>query len=399
MSSFKVIEGGVLAARDYVAAAMNCGIKPEALDLVLIHSKRPAVAAATLTQNRFRAAPTYVTGEAVAEGFVQSIVVNSGNANCATGEQGLADAHRMAKLAAEATGVGADEVIVCSTGKIGVPLPMGKIEAGIPKLAQMLGPDNADLAARGIMTTDTHPKACAVQFEVGGATCRIGAICKGAGMICPNMATMLCFICSDVAIEAPALREALSWCVARSFNCVSVDGDMSTNDTVAILANGAAGNTVIDGEERRGYDAFVAALLHVTQDLAKQIAFDGEGSEKDVTILVTGGKDYVQAREVGRAIARYNEFRTMLYGQSFNWGRIAAAMGAGLLDIDPKTVSIKLQGVLTWDRGRIAQYDKDAGAEALKSGEILVEVDLGQGEEDATVWTCDLTPTYIELNV
>ncbi len=399
MSSFKVIEGGVLAAKDYVAAAMNCGIKPEALDLVLIHSKRPAVAAATLTQNRFRAAPTFVTGEAVAEGFVQSIVVNSGNANCATGEQGLADARRMAKLAAEATGVRSDEVIVCSTGKIGVPLPMDKIEAGIPKLAQMLGPDNADLAARGIMTTDTHPKACAVQFEVSGTTCRIGAICKGAGMICPNMATMLCFICSDVAIEAPALREALSWCVARSFNCVSVDGDMSTNDTVAILANGAAGNPVITGEDRGAYDAFVAALLHVTQDLARQIAFDGEGSEKDVTILVTGGKDYKQAREVGRAIARYNEFRTMLYGQSFNWGRIAAAMGAGLLDIDPQTVSIKLQGILTWDRGRIARYDKDAGAEALKSGEILVEVDLGQGEEEATVWTCDLTPTYIELNV
>lgn len=399
MSEFRVIDGGVLAAKGFTAAATHCGIKPEALDLVLIHSALPAVAAATLTQNRFRAAPTYVTGEAVASGHVRTIVVNSGNANCATGEQGLADARRMASLAGEATGVPADEVIVCSTGKIGKPLPMDKLEAGIPKLATMLGPDNAELAAKGILTTDTHPKSCAVEFEVGSVTCRIGAICKGAGMIAPNMATMLCFVCSDVAIEAPILRETLSYCVARSFNCVSVDGDMSTNDTVAVLANGAAENPVIAEADSPGYEAFRAALLHVTQDLAKQIAFDGEGSGKDVTISVTGGKDYEHAREIGRAIARYNEFRTMLYGQSFNWGRIAAAMGASLLDVDPTTVTIKLQGILTWDRGRIAEYDAETGADALKAGEIQVDVDLGCGDGEATVWTCDMTPTYIALNV
>lgn len=398
MGDFTVIEGGVLAAEDFVAAATNCGIKPDALDLVMIHSLRPAAAAATLTQNRFRAAPTHVTEEAVADGNAQTIVVNSGNANCATGEQGLRDARRMAELAGEVTGAQGSEVIVCSTGHIGDIMPMEKVEAGIRKLGGMLSRGNADLAARGIMTTDSHPKACAVEFQAGDTVWRMGAIAKGAGMICPNMATMLCFICADVAIDAVLMRDTLRECVEHSFNCISVDGDMSTNDTVAMLANGAAGNETLIYVEDDGYENFKAALMHVTQDLAKQIAFDGEKATKAVTIRVLGAESFEQAREMGRAIANYTLFKTMLYGMDFNWGRIAAAMGSTLMDFDAKTASIEIQGTLAWDKGKIAEFDVAEGRERLKSREIEVKVSMGVGDAEATVWTCDLTPGYVTYN-
>ncbi len=398
MADFTVIDGGILAARDFVAAAINCGIKPDAPDLVMIHSLRPAAAAATLTRNRFRAAPTYVTEEAVADGNAQTIIVNSGNANCATGQQGLDDARRMAALAGEATGVEATEVIVCSTGHIGDPMPMDKVEAGIARLAPLLSPENAELAARGIMTTDSHPKACAVQFTIGGVECHIGAIAKGAGMICPNMATMLCFICTDVSIDAVMLRDVLRECVAHSFNCISVDGDMSTNDTVAVLANGAADNPTLVQPDDEDYEVFRAALLHVTQDLARQIAFDGEEATKSVTIEVTGAESFEQARAMGKAIANYNLLRTMLYGMDFNWGRVAAAMGASLIEFDPAQVTIEVQGIVPWRRGAMVPFDLGQARESLQAREIAIKVDMGLGHQRATVWTCDLTPEYVTFN-
>ncbi len=398
MADFRTIEGGVLAARDFVAAATNCGIKPDALDLVMLHSLRPAAAAATLTQNRFRAAPTYVTESAVADGNAQTIIANSGNANCATGEQGLADAERMAVLAGEATGIQASEVIVCSTGPIGRFLPMDKLEAGIPTLGPALSRDNAELAAQGIMTTDSYPKSCAVEFDAGGAPCRIGGIAKGAGMICPNMATMLSFICTDAAIDVALLRDTLLECVEHSFNCISVDGDMSTNDTVAILANGAAEGEPMVYTEDAGYENFKAALQYLTQDLAKQIAFDGEGASKWVTIRVFGAKSFEQAREMGKTIANYNLIKTMLYGEEFNWGRIAAAMGSSLLDFDPNRATIELQGTVAWQSGAVADFDRATAKQALHSKEIDIRVNMGVGDGEATVWTCDFTPDYVELN-
>jgi glutamate N-acetyltransferase/amino-acid N-acetyltransferase len=217
-------------------------------------------------------------------------------------------------------------------------------------------------------------------------------------MICPNMATMLGFICTDAAVEPELLQRTLLWCVERSFNCVTVDGDMSTNDTVAVMANGASGAPLVVTEQDAGYAALQAALLHVTQDLARQIAFDGEGATKAATIQVTGAKDFELARAMGKAVANYTLFRAMLYGMDYNWGRVAAAMGASLLEFDPAEATISLQGIRAWDRGAPVEVDLKAARAALRTRDILVELDLGQGEGEATVWTCDLTPQYVEFN-
>ena len=325
-------------------------------------------------------------------------MVNSGNANCATGEQGLRDAKRMAQLAAEATGVAAGDVIVCSTGHIGDVMPMDKLEAGIPALGKLLSRDDPETIARGILTTDSHSKSCAVEFVIGDTVCRMGGIAKGAGMICPNMATMLCFITTDAAMEPALLRGTLLDCVEHSFNCISVDGDMSTNDTVAILANGAAGGATLTSASDPGYCSFRAALLHVTQNLAQQIAFDGEKATKAVTLEVSGAASFEQAREMGKAIANYSLFRSMMFGGDFNWGRVAAAMGASLLDFDPSNATITIQGVRAWDKGNPAPFNLREARTLLKPREVTVAVDMGAGDATATVWTCDLTPGYVVFN-
>jgi len=332
---FEIIEGGVLAAQGFTAAATCAGIKQDGvLDMVLIKSDRPAAAAATLTQNVFRAAPTFVTEAAVANGVAQAIVVNSGNANCATGSEGLANARRMGELAAELTGVAPEDTIVCSTGRIGVQLPMAKVEAGIRTLAGELSREDPVRIARGILTTDTVEKISTTRFTVPAASAgvspaqvHLGAICKGAGMICPNMATMLCFITTDLAIDAGLLKTTLQEAVKYSFNCISVDGDMSTNDTVAILANGAAGNAPLTSASDEGYEAFRAALGHVTKDLAQQIVRDGEEVTKFLEIVVQGAPDYDMAHALAHHVAGYLLFQTCLYGGDSNWGRVAAALG------------------------------------------------------------------------
>ncbi len=392
------IEGGLLAPEGFVAAAGAAGIKPEGLDLLLLHSRVPAHAAATITSNRFRAAPTYVTERHVADGSACTIIANSGNANAATGEQGMRNAERMAELAALETGVPVSEALVCSTGRIGVQLPMARIEQAVPELARRLNRDCADEAARAIMTTDTVPKQCAVEFEVGGKRARMGAIAKGAGMICPNMATMLCFIATDAAIEAEVLRQALRASVACSFNCISVDGDMSTNDTVICLANGHVGNEPIASTDGPGYDAFHAALDHVTQDLAKKIARDGEGASKFIEVRVTGAASWDDAHAVGRAVTRYNLVKSCVWGEDFNWGRIAAAVGASGVDLDPASVSITIGGIPAFAAGEPLNYDEDEARAVMTGSEIVIEIDLGAGEESAVCWSCDLTPEYVKLN-
>ncbi|MGC9318421.1 MAG: bifunctional glutamate N-acetyltransferase/amino-acid acetyltransferase ArgJ [Armatimonadota bacterium] len=397
-TAFDVIEGGLLAADGFVAAAASAGIKPEGLDMMLLHSRAPASAAATLTTNRFRAAPTYVTERHVADGSARTVIANSGNANAATGVQGMHNAERMAELAARESQVRVDETLVCSTGRIGVQLPMEAIEATIPDLCIGLCRDSAQDAAMAIMTTDTVPKECAVEVEVRGRRVRIGAIAKGAGMICPNMATMLCFICTDVAIEAPLLQNLLRESVERSFNCIAVDGDMSTNDTVIALANGHAGNEIIADTESTCFRDFAAALDHVTTDLAKKIARDGEGASKFVEVRVTGAQSWEQARAVGRAVTRYNLVKTCIFGGDFNWGRIAAAVGASGQDIDPARTAIAIGGVLAFEAGEPVDYDEDAAAGVMSADEVQIDIDLRQGAETAVCWTCDLTPKYVKLN-
>lgn len=393
------IGGGVLAAEGFVAAAMASGIKPPpALDLVMIHSQHPAVAAATVTQNQFRAAPTYVTQEAVADGKARTVICNSGNANAATGRQGMADARKMAELAADATGVEASEVVVCSTGHIGDLMPMDTVSAGIAQLGGQLSRKDPERIARGIMTTDTVPKQCAVQFELSGKTVHLGGITKGAGMICPNMATMLCFITTDAAIEAKPLQAALSWCVDRSFNCISVDGDMSTNDTVAVLANGVAGNRLIEDSTSPNATVFRAALLYVTQSLARQIAADGEEATRLVTVKIRGAANYQEARTAGRAVTNYNLLKCAVYGGDFNWGRVAAAIGASQVPFDPEKISLTVCGIPVFADGQVQPFDLAEGRRRMEQKDIEILIDLKRGDEELTFWTCDLTPGYVTYN-
>lgn len=398
MPNFTEIDGGLLVAEEFVAAANASGVKPEGLDTMLLHSRVPASAAATITSNRFRAAPTYVTERHVADGSAQTVIANSGNANAATGTQGMRAAERMAELAATGTHVSVREALVCSTGRIGVQLPMDRLEVGIGECCKSLSRYSAHEAARAIMTTDTVPKECSVEFEAGGQRVGLGAICKGAGMICPNMATMLCFIATDLAIAPPLLKAALGEAVARSFNCISVDGDMSTNDTVIVLANGAAGNAVVESAESGGYAAFREALGFVTRELAKKIARDGEGSTKFVTVNVAGAASYEQAYTVGRAVTRYNLVKTCIWGEDFNWGRIAGAIGASGVDLDPATVQIAIGGITAFAGGEPTDYDADEAAAVMTGDEIEIDIALGMGAESATCWTCDLTPQFVELN-
>ncbi len=395
---FEVIDGGITAPEGFCGAGVQCGIKPDSLDLMLLHSEPRAAVAVTVTTNSFRAAPTYVTQEHTADGWAHAIVANSGNANSVTGEQGMANARLMAELAATALDVRAGDVIVCSTGKIGEQLPMDRIEAGIAQAAGQLTRDDPESIARAIMTTDTFPKMVAVQFPVGDATVNMAGITKGAGMICPEMATMLCFITTDLAITPDILKIGLQQTVQQSFNCISVDGCMSTNDTVAILANGVAGNTPIVSDDSEGYAAFLAALTYVTQELAKMIARDGEGATKFIEITVAGANGWEHARYIARTIANYDLLKTAIFGQDFNWGRIAAAIGAADAALDPGTITITCAGITAWDRGSVADFDRAEAKSAMQADEILIEVDLGIGDAQATVWTCDLTYDYIKEN-
>jgi glutamate N-acetyltransferase/amino-acid N-acetyltransferase len=397
--AYELISGGVLAAEGFVAAAVSAGIKPEGvLDMVMIHSLYPAAAAATLTQNTFRAAPTCVTAEAVADGTARTIIVNSGNANCATGAQGLADARRMGEVAAAATGVAVTDTIVCSTGRIGVPLAMEKIERGIHQLARSLSRDDPFRIARGILTTDTVEKISTTRFTVQGQTVHLGGICKGAGMICPHMATMLCFITTDLAITPQLLQQTLTEAVTHSFNCISVDGDMSTNDTVAVLANGAAGNTALQTESDEGFADFRAALNHVCRDLARQIVRDGEEVSKFLEIQVTGAPDYETAHTLARHLANYNLFKCVLFGGDFNWGRIVAGLGSSMLPFDPARTTVTWQGLVAWQGGEPQAYDEAAAQAAAQADDHLIIVDLGDGAASCTYWTSDLTPGYVEYN-
>jgi len=396
--SYADIPGNVTAPRGFRAAAEHCGVKPDRPDLVLIHSDRPAAAAAVLTTNQFRAAPTYVTEAAVADGSARTIIANSGNANCATGAQGMENALRMARAAAAATGVSPSEVIVCSTGGIGHQLPIERIEAGIARLGGRLGQVDPELIPRAIMTTDTYPKAVAIEFDLGGVKAHIGGICKGAGMIHPNMATMLAFFTTDVAIAPAPLRQALRDAVSVSFNCISVDGDQSTNDTAAILANGACGAPSIGTADDPRYGAFADALRHCCTVQAQRIAWDGEGSTKRITIDITGARSWDEARQVGRHLANYTLLKVAYYARDLNWGRIAAGAGAAGVPIDPRFVTIEWCGIKVFEAGEPLPIDIAAGREALASEDIHLSVDLGLGNACCTVWTCDLTPAYIEFN-
>lgn len=398
MSKIKVIEGGITVPKGFKAAGVACGIKAsKKKDLSLVVSDVPAKAAAVFTTNKMAAAPVLVSKENIADGIVQAVVINSGNANACTGKQGELDAVKMTELVAKITGISSKNVLVASTGIIGVPLPMDKIEKGIKKVFSSFGAHAHLAAAEAIMTTDTFLKEFAVQFEFRGKQVTIGGMAKGSGMVAPNMATMLSFLTTDLVICRTCLKTCLVEAVNQSFNMITVDGETSTNDMVAILANGLAGNeklVVSDAD----LPVFQEALNLVTRELAKLIVKDGEGITKFIEVEVKGAKTFEDAKNAAMAIANSNLVKTAFFGEDANWGRIMTALGHSKAEINPETIDIYFNQVKVVKNSVAIDFNETEVARILEGKEIKVSVDLKSGDKEATVWTCDLSYDYVKIN-
>ncbi len=372
--------------------------KPGRKDLALIYSDVPATASAVFTTSSVKAAPVLVSCENIASGIAQALIVNSGNANACTGEPGIQVAKETTELVAAALGIDAASIQVCSTGVIGVQMPMERIRSCIPGLVNGLGSGTFNDIARAIMTTDTFPKTATGCGESGGVTYTVAGVAKGAGMIMPNMATMLSFIITDAAVEPSFLQKTFRDAVDRSFNAITVDGDMSTNDTCLIMANGMSENPVITAGTSEGV-VFADILNDVLLSLAKQIVKDGEGATKFVKILVSGAKDDSDAKRAAMAIANSSLVKTAFFGQDANWGRIFAAVGYSGAEVDQTLLSLSFDNVCMAKNGIFSGDDAETrGTEILKQKEFTVSVGLGVGVGTATVYTSDLTHEYISIN-
>ena len=398
----KQVSGGVCAAKGFSASGVHCGIRKNKSkkDLALITSAVRAAAAAVYTQNLVKGAPLLVTRENLADGMAQAIICNSGNANtCNAG--GVEVAQQMCTLLAQETGLTAQDVVVASTGVIGQPLDLTPIAKGIPPLAKALATDGANAASEAIQTTDTIQKQIAVEFELGGKACHIGGMAKGSGMIHPNMATMLCFVTSDVAISPALLQQALSQDVQSSFNMVSVDGDTSTNDMVCILANGLAGNEPITTQSP-AYDLFCQALHTVTVDLCRKIAKDGEGASRLLQCTVTGASDAQQAKTVAKAVITSSLLKAAMFGADANWGRVLCAVGYSGAQVDVEKVDVQFASaagsIAVCKGGAGVPFSEKTAKHILKQDEIDILISLGDGPEQATAWGCDLTYDYVKIN-
>ena len=394
----KILEDGdVASAQGFEAGGIHAGVKEQARDMALVYSQSPTSAAAVYTTNKVQAAPIHVDRQHLGDGRAQAVILNSGNANACTGEQGLNDARRMCQLTAEVLGLAAADVLVCSTGVIGATLPMAAVEAGIPQVVVARSVDGGREAAEAIMTTDTVAKSFAVEVEVGGKTVCVGGMAKGAGMIAPHMATMLSVVTTDAAVEAGLLQKLLLQAVQRSFNCITVDGDMSTNDTVIVLANGAAGGPVLE-EGGAEVEVFYQALEEVCRQLARKIARDGEGATKLIEISICNGRSEEEARQVGLSVANSNLVKTAVFGCDPNWGRILCASGYAGIDIDPQRLEVKLCGASIYKDGAGQDFDQEALIEAMRGEHIPIEIDLAQGTARAEIYTCDFSYDYVRIN-
>jgi glutamate N-acetyltransferase/amino-acid N-acetyltransferase len=385
--------------RGFRGAGVTCGIKKSGRpDLALVVSDTPAAAAVVATKNRFAAAPVIATREHARRGRARAFLVNSGNANAATGKQGLADARRMCALAAAAIGAEVSEVFVDSTGVIGQPLPMDRVESGIGMAASQLSADGINDAAVAILTTDKGPKRAARAWKQGTKTVRLAAFAKGVGMIHPNMATMIAVALTDADVSPAALRRALREAVDRSFNCLTVDGDTSTNDMAVVLANGASGAPRIASANSGAWRRLVAEMTSAFQDLTRAMAADGEGSSRLMTIHVRGAPSFAQARAAGRAVGASSLMKCAVHGADPNWGRVAMALGNTRIAIDPARVTISIAGTTLLRRGKPTQWDARAVSEAMRAPEVRIDVDLGLGRAEATVWASTLTEEYVRFN-
>ena len=393
MFSDEAIKKSVTFPKGFTASGIKAGIKKSGNDdLALIYSERPAAVAGTFTQNQV-AAPVEVSKEVVRHGTARAIVANAGCANACTGDGGLADAKEMGALAGAALGCAAEEVVVASTGVIGVRLPMEKLRAGIKEAAACLSPEGGEAAAKAILTTDTYCKGGAVEIELGGQKVRFGAIAKGSGMIQPNMATMLAFITTDAAIAPTILQEALSEVV----EVISVDGDMSTNDMAIVMANGAAGNPLIE-EKGADYELFVATLRTLCTGLSQRIAADGEGATKFLTIEVTGAHTFADAKQVAMSVAKSPLVKTAFFGEDPNWGRVICAVGYAGVPMAPEKTVVKFGDIPVYAHGVGAAFDSAAIDKVMEAHDITIAIDLGMGAASATVWSCDFSYGYVKIN-
>jgi len=394
-----IADGNVCAPRGFRAAGALGGIKAEStkLDVALVASDRIASAAAVYTTNRVQAAPLHLCREYLQDGKAHAVVLNSGNANACTGEQGLDNARAMSVQVGQGLGVRSEDVLVCSTGVIGVQLDMDAVQKGIAGVLSGLQDDGGDDAAVAIMTTDTKPKTSALSLKIGDETVHVGGMSKGSGMIAPNMATMLGVITTDANVPPDLLREILSLAVKRSFNCITVDGDMSTNDTVIALANGAAGGPPLEPDTSSSA-ALAEAIEMVCRDLARQIARDGEGATKLVSIEVVGAASEDEARQVGLSVANSNLVKTAVFGRDPNWGRILCAMGYAGVPMDPQNVAVYLCDTQIYGSGSGLPFDHKALVEAMSAVEIPIVIDLASGTARAEIFTCDLSYDYVRIN-
>jgi len=401
MSSFVEISGGVTAPKSFLAGSVYAGVKPtnsSRPDIAFVFSTIPSVGAGTFTTNKVKAAPVRVSQAHIRYSETRAIVANSGNANACTGVVGIEHAKRMACTTAKALGIKERSVLVCSTGRIGVPLPIEKMEAAIANCPSVIDSNGSLRAAEAIMTSDTVPKQAAVEFELNGKTVRIGGIAKGAGMIDPNMATMLAFITTDAVIDKKLLQQALSEGVEQSFNRITVDGDMSTNDTVLMLANGAARNTPLKTGSA-AFERFQEALNHVLFSLARQIVEDGEGVTKFVTVQVRNARSRQDARKAAEAVANSVLAKCAWYGGDPNWGRIMDAIGYSPAKIREEMVDIYYDGLIAVQNGVAANTPFEKLQEVVANKRFTITIDLHLGEAEYTVYTTDLTTRYVELNM
>ena len=398
----KIISGGVCAAKGFSASGIHCGIRKNRTkrDLALIYSETKASAAAVYTTNLVKGAPLTVTKNHIADGYAQAVICNSGNANTCNAN-GIEVAEAMSDLLASELKISASDVVVASTGVIGQPLDITPIKAGIPALVKGLSADGSDNAAEGIMTTDTVKKEIAVSFNIGGVECKIGGIAKGSGMIHPNMATMLVFITTDAAISPAMLHKALSSDIADTFNMVSVDGDTSTNDMVTVLANGMAGNKVID-QDGEDFAEFMKALNTVTVYLCRCIAGDGEGATKLLECNVSGAKDIATAKTVAKSVICSSLLKAAMFGADANWGRVLCAIGYSGADVDVNKVDVSFKSekgeILVCKDGAGVEFSEENAKEILLEKEIEIKIALGDGDANATAWGCDLTYDYVKIN-
>ena len=400
----KVVEGSITSPKGFKACGNSIGLKKGKKDMALIMSETPAVCAGTFTTNVVKAAPVKRDMAVVAKGGkISGVVINSGNANAWTGDKGIADNEKMAKIYADILGVEADEVLTASTGVIGVMMPMDVIENGINITAPMLTSDvsGGHEAALAIMTTDTVNKEITVEIELSGKTVTVAGMSKGSGMIHPNMATMLGFITTDAAIERELLDEIVKECVKDTYNMISVDGDTSTNDTLIALANGMAGNDII-AEKNEDFDKFKEAFYYVNGYLAKKMAEDGEGATKLITVNVKGAKTKLDARLMAKSVIGSSLVKAAMFGEDANWGRVMCAMGYSGADFNPEKVDIVFSSeggsILLMDKGTPVKFDEDYALKVLKEKYITVDIDVFNGNENATAWGCDLSYDYVKIN-